>query len=210
MAATEMSALVGDVMVDRSLIRGVPLRYVLDNGAAILASQERAGQYDDGRKGGKASALPFSHSVARGQLDLFLSHSWRDSRLAKYLILLFATNHILAVSLATLASAAVLVLEAMGYKLRPLFTLCSEMPGVGAGVYCQSNGPSDLVFPLVYVLIFFTGHLVRPEKHIFLDVACIDQSNDEKKAAGIRSLGHVTSSSNTLLVCASPDYFERL
>lgn len=51
---------------------------------------------------------------------------------------------------------------------------------------------------------------MRSEKHIFLDVACIDQSNDEKKAAGIRSLGLVASSSDRLLVCASPDYFERL
>lgn len=125
LAATEMSALIGGMKpLDKPLVRGVPLalRYVLDNGAAILASQERAGQYD-GKSNQAASTRPFSHSIARARLDMFLSHSWRDSRFAKYLILLFANNHTLAVSLATLASAAVIVLEAMGYKLRPRLTM---------------------------------------------------------------------------------------
>ena len=194
------------------MIRGVPLSYVLEDSAAVLSLQERVGQYDD--SGGADANLPFSHSVARERLDAFLSHSWRDSRLLKYLVFLFANNHLLAVIVATLATASAtgLALEAMDYKLEPRFTICGEFADYGAdvGQFCSSNGPADLAFLAVYVLIFFTGHLVQSEKHIFLDVACIDQSNDEKKVAGIRSLGAVASSSDKLLVCASFGYFERL
>merc|ERR1712048_231982 len=68
--------------------------------------------------------------------------------------------------------------------------------------------------PMVGLLFLFVGSALprcfSSEKHLFLDVVCICQADDDLKAAGIRSLKTFLRNSRQLHVMWSPAYFSRL
>ena len=43
-----------------------------------------------------------------------------------------------------------------------------------------------------FLLMLLVGHYFGPTSHVFLDIACIQQDDEESKAQGIEQLGAVT------------------
>lgn len=183
-------------------VRAVSLSYILQGAGASLANASPAGLGGQYEATGKDQD-PYLFSKAVAVLDFFLSHSWADGRWAKFFILLFACNHQFALVLGVIASCA---------------WLAAEMAGMPSPVWFNAQlglttGPPMLLFTMVYLVALIFGHKLFhsvSEQTIFLDKACICQSDLEKKEAGIRALGATVAATKQLLICASTKYFERL
>ena len=106
--------------------------------------------------------------------------------------------------------------------------LSNPMPSP-VGKLNNANGLPLLIFLVVYLVLFFAGHRIQTalnlpgwrqgiatgitgasHNFIFLDRACICQTDAEKKRSGIAALGTIVAKSDILLSCQSRDYFDRL
>ena len=73
------------------LLRGVPLSQILAGCGGLLAAPEVGSQYQNPAEANRLFGL--SATIPAGErLDYFLSHSWRDSRVFKYLSVLLLAN----------------------------------------------------------------------------------------------------------------------
>ena len=220
----------------RGLVRSVPMSYMLRGRSAVMldnaAGQKGVASSSSGVYGLAGAAPPddpYAHSTSVDTIDYFLSHSWRDSRICKWLIMLYAINHTFAMLSGMSISILFLVLEGAGVPL-PTIHNCVPIPSGQFTPPSNATGFDDLCpggpfFPIcngipmgafvaVYLVLFFVGHKLPGRKAarlgVFLDKACISQDDPELKAAGIAALGATVASSTNLLACASTDYFERL
>ena len=87
----------------RGLVRSVPMSYMLRGRSAVMldnaAGQKGVASSSSGVYGLAGAAPPddpYAHSTSVDTIDYFLSHSWRDSRICKWLIMLYAINHTFA------------------------------------------------------------------------------------------------------------------
>ena len=213
----------------RGLVRSVPMSYMLHGRSSVMLDNA-AGQASV--TASSSGDDPYAHSSAVDTIDYFLSHSWRDRRVSKWLIMLYAVNHTFAMLSGMAVTVLFLVLEGAGVPL-PTIHNCVPIPSgqfmppsnsspaghvielcPGGPFFPICNGIPMGSFVAVYLVLFFVGHKLPCRKAgrlgVFLDKACISQDDPELKAAGIAALGAVVASSKNLLSCASTDYFERL
>ena len=210
----------------RKLLRSVTHKHVSPEILRSVSSRHVSKHMGRLLRGGfAADAATFELSEPCTSLDVFLSHSWRDSGTLKYLALCLYFN----VWLATFAGlgAGLLTLLAQRYlgliilPFTPIKSFLFDMHEltVGMGLDPQIAPPSatliysptcQLVATTTFVLVFLFGHwLVRPAR-LFLDKICIHQCDSEKKCAGIRAVDQFILRSETMLILYNDDYFERL
>lgn len=182
-SSTEMCVrIVTDMqLVEPSMLRATPAAAVLNRLGHVLRTE-------------KNSADVFANSKPCKAIDQFWSHSWNGHTLYKVLLLLVVHNGLAAVVMGTRGSVLVLPLVLSGW-------LPAWQAGKSAGGWCVLSGT------LVTVLTFF---LWQPQKRVFLDRICINQSDPELKFAGVLSIGGILKNSRSMLVCWDETYFQRL
>jgi len=189
---------------DKSLLRGVRLSTLMRSYGELFEPPQTGWQY-----GGLADAdALYALSEEISELQQFISHSWRDSRWLKYLALHWVNNLRPATICANLAAAVWVSAEALGAPL-PTATLKYENGIVNV------FGLSWLVYSVVFfaALPFVSKWKASSQyndDHCFLDKVCIHQTDPDRKARGIASLGGYLRHSQRMLVFWSPDYFTRL
>lgn len=155
------------------------------------------------------SAETYALSRPADEFDAFLSHSWRDSGLLKYLALSYHFN----LRSALLATLAVCVLLAFGHATfgapTPLALFPSMCAADIARGFERSKGTEFiLVGHATFLIVLLFGHrmprLVRPRK-LFLDKMCIHQTDEVQKRRGILSLWEFLRKSKTMVVLYNDD-----
>ena len=134
----------------------------------------------------------YSLSQVTSEIDEFWSHSWKTRSSLKYLCVLYLNNGLPAFFLGCFSSLA----AAFCYMAGILPAL-----GVRDCLWCT---PAGVIGCLAGLLLW------RRHKLIFLDAACIDQSNCVRKAEGLVSMGAFLKSSKRLLVLWDLSYASRL
>ncbi|CAE7655663.1 unnamed protein product [Symbiodinium sp. CCMP2456] len=122
------------------------------------------------------------------QFDQFWSHSWRGSAWTKYTNMLYLHNCMPASIAGTLSASVACGLVSAGFL------------GARQG-WC-------ILFGLV---AFCTALLLwRPRKLVFLDIACIHQTDEDRKGEAIISMGAFLKQSTSMLVLWDPTWVTRL
>ncbi|CAE7632617.1 cyp5 [Symbiodinium pilosum] len=166
---------------DLTLLRGTTSAVLLNNFGWIMKSTTGGfGTVSDGEN-------DLHKSYVVGELDIFLSHSWHACWWMKYLTLLYYFN----------ALPATLSAVATGM----LWCGLQYHQGCVGVLAWRGFFPSSLLFFVVlfswhHARAFFKSYRVS----IFLDKVCIDQKDEERKAAGINAIGGILNRSHTLLV----------
>ena len=159
------------------------------------------------------SAATYALSKPADDFDAFLSHSWRDSGLLKYLALSYHFN----LRSALLATLAACVLLALGHATfgapTPLALFPSLCAADVARGFERSKGTEFiLVGHATFLIVLLFGHrmprLVRPRK-LFLDKMCIHQTDEVQKRRGILSLWEFLRKSKTMVVLYNDDCARR-
>ena len=141
--------------------------------------------------------------------DAFLSHTWADSALLKYLALCYRTNLGRAV-LASWATWAAIVLTLVGTHAWDV----TALGGIAWLKFAFLGAPSTVFFAT-----FFFGHAVMSalaplglgrEEQWWLDKLCIHQTREAWKLAGVQMLPTFVQSSDRLVLLWSESYFSRL
>lgn len=99
---------------DPELLRGVKSKELLKGFGAALAASPAGTQYD--MSANKAETL-YDKSEVVAEIDWFISHSWRDSRWAKYLSILWVQNSGVAICWANIVAALCAAIAALGVPL---------------------------------------------------------------------------------------------
>jgi len=149
------------------------------------------------------------------ELDIFLSHSWHASWRLKYISLLFYFNIDAASVLGMCAGIACYLVRHQRQQQQPHHPVaCSEL---GRGQACDVELWSFLVGGGTFLAVLFSWHHVAAllprrcgGRVLFLDKVCINQTDPEKKAQGIASLGGILARCDTFLVAWDATYFSRL
>ena len=184
------------------------------------------------RSGSGGSEAPFNLSEPVEEIDIFLSHSWRDSGLLKYLALCLHFNVGMAMAAALLSGLATYFLLLDGkitlLPFTPFMNVFNDFNEAMAAAgfhptydkkvwpwmdptYKPIYAPScQLVATSVFVIVLLLGHHLRAPVTMFLDKVCIHQSDPAKKAAGIQAIDQFLVRSKKMLICYNDDYFERL
>ena len=183
---------------ETTVLRGLSVSAVLLHCGRIFASSE-------------GSAETYNLSVPVAQLDAFISHSWRTQRWKKFLALCLHFN----INLALMASLIIGMLGSLlcSLKVLPAWNVATTD---GTSGVTNPTGPWCMLlswFAFNFVLLF--GRNLFPatsrlEPKVFLDKACIHQTDALLKEAGISSLGEFTFFSWSLVVLDSEDYLRRL
>jgi hypothetical protein len=190
---------------DASLLRGTHPHVLLKDSARVFASSAPSAEE-------LAKQLELSQPVSG--LSCFVSHSWRTERFDKYLALLLYFNAVPAFIAMLCVAFGWSALEHLG--IVPWIPVPWQFaPGV-LGEYTAV--PQVLAIAAMFVTLFYWQPMRRTlleafgtePLYCFLDKVCIDQVDVERKTAGIRSLGAFLTSSQTLLVVFSKEYFTRL
>ena len=169
--------------IGEDMVRGIAVRHVLHGfGAALRLHPSR--QQDTLRR---------LHQKSRptDAIGEFWSHSWRGKAWRKILTLILLKNGVAAAIIGTLAACLGSALTY--YEVLPLFG--------GAPLW------GNILGACFFILTLF---LWPSKQNIFLDVACIDQDNPEKKGKGILSLGATLRRSKAFLLLWDPSYDKRL
>ena len=155
------------------------------------------------------SAATYALSKPADDFDAFLSHSWRDSGLLKYLALSYHFN----LRSALLATLAACVLLAFGHAIFGAPTPLALFPSMCAADIARGFERSKgiefiLVGHTTFLAVLLFGHrmprLVRPRK-LFLDKMCIHQTDEVQKRRGILSLWEFLRKSKTMVVLYNDD-----
>ena len=155
------------------------------------------------------SAATYALSKPADDFDAFLSHSWRDSGLLKYLALSYHFN----LRSALLATLAACVLLAFGHAIFGAPTPLALFPSMCAADIARGFERSKgiefiLVGHTTFLAVLLFGYrmprLVRPRK-LFLDKMCIHQTDEVQKRRGILSLWEFLRKSKTMVVLYNDD-----
>ncbi|CAE8596265.1 unnamed protein product [Polarella glacialis] len=149
-------------------------------------------------------------SFPSDKYDIFISHSWRTSRMAKYAALLYYTSLVPAVC-AGLA-AGILAFALQVYGILPSNYGFDAAEPLHAPLWCHAMGGCTFFAVLVtWARLFDLAESTSSTKvSYFFDRLCIDQGDAELKQAGIDSIGAYLRNSDSMLVLWSPEYFTRL
>lgn len=136
---------------------------------------------------------------------MFISHNWSVKRWKKFLSLCLVWSGVRAIVACCLTQLLCFVFILAG--ILPI--LSSELDGHEFSVWCT------MACLLTYLLVVFVAHelldlLGMQGYRTFLDTACVDQKDEEKKRAGIQSVTACLFHSETLVVLYSDLYLERL
>ncbi|CAE8606187.1 unnamed protein product [Polarella glacialis] len=183
--------------------RGVSLATVMDFGGRHFGPN--AGEKDH-------DALSFPTD----KYDIFISHTWRTGRIAKYAALLYYTSLFPALCAGLAAGILAFALQVNG--ILPPFGVIegyetAEYPEPLPGsLWCILTGGCTCFATLVmWARLFDLAESTRGTKvSYFFDRLCINQSDAELKQAGIDSIGAYLRNSNSMLVLWAPEYFTRL
>jgi hypothetical protein len=208
--------------VDREALRSVASPWVFMDAGGVL------------REGSAGSEATFNLSTPCEEIDVFLSHSWRDSGLLKYLALCWHFNAYLAVaagiasSFLCFACCRVYRFAVPFFPIVPFMNLFTDLqdtarvagfkfafdtnkyPWADRGWRLMYAPICQVAAALVFMVVFLFGHRLRKPVTMFLDKVCIHQTNPVKKAAGIQAIDQFLVRSKTMLICYNDDYFERL
>jgi hypothetical protein len=177
-------------LTDPRVLRGIPLHGILCYMGDILIPS--------GGIGGGASEETFARSQKVDSLDFFLSHSWRDSGRLKWLLLLWQMNFRFAFLVSNVVGAVALAAFCAYPSLQNMNTfVISHVMRIGVAV-------------LLCLLLVYGHHLTGTNPMIFLDKACINQTDPVLKEIGIKNIGGFLRQSNSMLVTWGSDYFSRL
>merc|ERR1712008_106203 len=69
---------------------------------------------------------------------------------------------------------------------------------------------NEVIAPLVFLFVLATAHNLRRSVHLFLDICCIPQDDEQKKTLGISSLGSILDRSEKMLILMDEHYWQRL
>ncbi|CAE8693295.1 unnamed protein product [Polarella glacialis] len=173
---------------------------------------------DLGGKHFRSNAGPKDHDALSFPTDkygVFISHSWRASRWAKYAALLYYTS--LVPALCAGLAAGILAFALQVHGALPSLGVSQDSAQVSESVptsmWCLVMGGCTC-FPILVMWAPLCDLAESTRKSIrvsyFLDCLCINQSDAELKQAGIDSIGAYLRNSDTMLVLWSPEYFTRL
>ncbi|CAE7948820.1 unnamed protein product, partial [Symbiodinium sp. KB8] len=129
----------------------------------------------------------------------FWSHSWHGGAWKKYVTLLLFYHGTAALLIASLGAGLASVL--FGLEILPALSQPKEGD---SNFQCIWTNPVGLVSYCV-VLLFW-----RSSADVFLDVICIDQEVQPRKADGLLSIGAFLKKSDTMLVLWDHTYCDRL
>ncbi|CAE8639537.1 unnamed protein product [Polarella glacialis] len=187
--------------------RGVSLATVMGLGGRHFGSDARDKDHD---------AISFPTDT----FDVFISHSWRTSRWAKYAALLWHTSLVpamcagLAAGILAFAMQASSILPPFGptvltFEDHESAAVSEPLPG---SMWCLVMGGCTF-----FAILFMWSRLVELAESTswnkvsyFLDCLCINQSDAELKQAGIDPIGAYLRNSDSMLVLWAPAYFTRL
>mmetsp|Transcript_117976 Transcript_117976/g.328765 ORF Transcript_117976/g.328765 Transcript_117976/m.328765 type:complete len:603 (-) Transcript_117976:79-1887(-) len=173
-----------------ALLRAVPLSSVMAWGGAVFA--DSAGTDDT-----------FAMSSTASSLHTFVSHNWSTGRVYKFLLLAQHFNTRPAMGVALLVQAACMI-------------LIVETHSKAKSDRLHWNYKRGLVwaFPVYQLALHFGRQLVHvcglQGPALFLDKACIHQTDEAIKRRGVRKIGAFIRASSNLLVCYSDTYLKRL
>jgi len=186
-----------------SLLRALPITKVQARGGKILYSNE-----------GTAQDYELSQPV--GHIDAFLSHTWSTPRWKKYLTLVLYNNLLAAFLVSLCCSAFACVLVCAG--VLPLLDLHAidearsrfKFYEFEVGATCQ------LVGIATFLLALLTWHEALNicsccrTPMLFLDKACVHQTDPALKQQGIRNLAGFLRRSRNLVILYTDAYMNRL
>ncbi|CAE8696477.1 unnamed protein product [Polarella glacialis] len=172
--------------------RGVSLRTVMEFGGRRFGPN--AGEIDH-------DALSFPI----GKYDIFMSHTWRTGRIAKYAALLYYTSLFPALLFGLVAGILAFALQLNGI----LPTYPEPLHG---SLWCTGMGGCTCFATLaLWARLVDLAESIRGTKvSYFFDRRCINQSDAVLKQAGIDSIGACLRNSDSMLVLWAPEYFTRL
>jgi hypothetical protein len=181
---------------DRTLLRGSRSSTVLQHFGLMLNTS--AGNEQTYRKSGRVH-----------HIDTFISHNWATPREKKFRTLALNFHYTRAVGLTLLAAFAVLPLSGLGWlPMTEFYTYDLDEVYMWAP-YATVGGP------LLFLLLTFgwqeLGVCVPvADQVVFLDKACIHQTNNERKREGVHSLAAFIRHSERMLVVYTDTYLEKL
>ena len=189
--AGRVSTLASVLDMDDEVLRGIALPALLANRAQLFEENGRAARDDP--KGTFALSRPVE------SLSYFVSHSWRTSRLMKHLALCVHFNLQRAAIASAAANLLVFALQLFCLDALPSWLVVDQVHVADysfarGGMLCEFTGP------LVFIPVLLFGHIFDQETTCFLDIACISQDDERKKATGIASLGAILDRSERMLV----------
>eukprot|EP00928_Gymnodinium_smaydae_P056698 TRINITY_DN40021_c0_g1_i1.p1 TRINITY_DN40021_c0_g1~~TRINITY_DN40021_c0_g1_i1.p1 ORF type:complete len:584 (+),score=86.83 TRINITY_DN40021_c0_g1_i1:63-1814(+) len=142
----------------------------------------------------------------------FLSHSWRTPPLKKWCALVFQYNATPAAFFAVLAGVAALCVQVALRHMRE-----ELVPKINTGTPGRVHyiaGFCSVCGSFVGIVLLFGDFVARfwypRDFHVFFDKACIDQFDEDRRLAGIKSIGQFLQRSVRLVLLWDDDYFERL
>jgi len=179
---------------DRPLLRACPVHHVLHGAGCILENSE-------------GSEWSYGLSEEVEHVDEFISHNWSVSRWLKWCVLAYHYNRKKATTLCLAASLIGCILTACGSL--PVWT-DEEHKGTGGYGYLGAF----LLTPLFLCVIGF-GHELQwltsyTTCKVFLDKACIHQTDGALKLEGMKKLGSLIGVSRHMVICYTDVYMQRL
>lgn len=186
--------------IDRSLLRGIPLRESLRSCGSLWVTSPVELQDAD-----RAGLWKKSRNVE--SLDTFLSHTWQTSGWRKFLALLmqsgtawFLTGWVIGATLGAVLDIMDILPPTASYECmdgncqRGIWIRCFGFFGSAIGLLASPYAPS-----------FFAG-----TQMCFLDVVSINQVDPDLMDRGIYGLGGFLAASSELRILWSPPYLSRL
>lgn len=196
----------GDVIsVEAEDIRGLSLTTLLGGFGRLFGG--------GGAMAREEPELVYSYSRQVETLDFFVSHSWAAGRLHKFVALVMHFNARPVHSCSLLLVTSLVLLELHCFESLPSWLL-AELPdnlNLDHGML-RVKYLVMLTLSLLLPLLLLCWHRIGGSgaKRLFLDIACICQSDAAKKARGIESLGALLDRSETMVVLLDETYFTRL
>lgn len=187
--------------MDEESLRGISL-------SALLAN--RAQLFEDNGKAAREDPIgTFALSQPVDSLSYFVSHSWRTSRLVKHMALCVHFNLERAAFASATANLLVFTLQLFCREALPPWLVIDQVH-VADYSFARGGMLCQLTAPLVFIPVLLFGHAFDHDCTCFLDIACISQTDERKKATGIASLGAILDRSERMLVLCDGHYFSRL
>jgi len=146
-------------------------------------------------------------------IDAFLSHEWMTPGWLKMAGLAFYLNTPRAVAAAVLVHAVLHALELAGAYTFPIppvhgdtrmFDGSEVVPSMRLQMHCA------LPMLVFFLVLRYGQELPWGTRYCFLDKTCIHQTDEAKKAIGIKQLGAFLRYSEHMVVLWQPKYFTRL
>lgn len=152
----------------------------------------------------------FQFSKPCDGLAFFLSHTWHSPGWNKYLslLMLVGTPAALAGGAITLAASGLVTMLLPEQDIPTSYAI--QTPCLDCEVW--RGAVSLILVPMAGILTLLCSPalpLQAGRQLAFLDAVCIHQTDDRRKAVGIRSLGGFLASSDALVVLWSQPYFSR-